>query len=56
MGLESGVKTQLKDKTFSLLFFASVHLKAIVYIFSSCQLKDNYVMFPEIMVLTSVWR
>lgn len=59
MGWESGVKTRLKDKTFSpplLFFFASVHLKAIVCIFSSCQLKDNYVMFSDIIVLTSDWR
>lgn len=56
MGWESGGKTWLKDKTFSLLFFfASAHLKAIVCIFLVLvNPKDNYVVFSDKIALT--WR
>lgn len=52
MGWESGVKTWLKDKTFSLLFCLCSSQSYCLCIFSSCQLKDNYVVFSNIMALT----
>lgn len=38
-------------------YFASAHLKSYcLYIFSSCQLKDNYAVFSDMVKLTSGWR